>query len=77
MFVVKYQNYKSCSKYHPELSCKLDRCEAAKTIGTAQNMNLYEAVKPDSPYLGNTNTAFISLYLDVRILFNRTQSQHG
>ena len=53
MFLVKYQNYKSCSKYHPELSCKVDRCEAAKTIGTSQNMKLYEAVKPGSPYLGN------------------------
>ena len=65
MFVVKYQNYQSCSKYHPELSCKVDKCEAAKTIGTAQNMNLYEAVKPDSPYLGNTIRVWNTTFLDV------------
>ena len=68
MFVVKYQNYKSCSKYHPELSCKLDKCEAAKTIGTSQNMKLYEAVKPDSPYLGNSFTEDALLEYDICVL---------
>ena len=52
MFVVKYQNYKSCSKYYPELGCKVDKCEAAKTIGESANMNTYEPVKLGSPYLG-------------------------
>ena len=40
MFVVKYQNYQSCSKYFPELGCKVDKCEAAKTIGSSDKMNM-------------------------------------